>query len=193
MASKLPAKDLPRLTLARPSESALSLASEIGEGHKGNCPVRSCFVRRSEPGSPTPLAQLMGSGQGQNRGGQGGGVRLKVLLTLLWVCGGKSSSGFHELSRRDRAYSILFDLDRNGVRRIGRALHWLHDNHFVQLVDDAELSSGRKRRSTMIRLLREDGSQTDYHRPNPTTKSEDGVTKPEELYFDLPRSLWTNG
>src|SRR5438105_691928 len=61
-----------------PSEHALRLAETLNHKVKGRAAkIRFDFIRH-EAGALPPLASLL-------RGGRGGEVRLKLLLSLLWV------------------------------------------------------------------------------------------------------------
>src|SRR5688500_8111034 len=84
---------------------------------------RSFVARREGKVGPPPLALLM-------RGGRGGEVRLKLLLSLLWV-GAKPP---HDVTFPSRAWAHLIGLadpDTNGARRIREAIDWLTHHRFL--------------------------------------------------------------
>src|SRR6266852_4842857 len=66
----------------QPSDTAFRLARRLSERiAERSARVRFGFVCRRQGDGPPPLARVL-------RGGRGGEVRLKLLLTLLWVAGG---------------------------------------------------------------------------------------------------------
>jgi hypothetical protein len=170
-----------------PSEEALRLAETLSNNlQQRSAKVRFDFVRNPHgvPGPP-PLAQLL-------RGGRGGDVRLKLLLSLLWVAGGGTDDRHKTKAYPARAWAGLLDLpepDTNGQRRIRDAIQWLEDRDFIR----SERQPGRP---MAIQLLLEDGSGKTYFDPaehaHRKKKSKGGV-EASDLFITLPHTFWTDG
>ncbi len=170
-----------------PSERALRLANTLSERLKGRAAkIRFDFVRNPEgvPGPP-PLAQLL-------RGGRGGNVRLKLLLSLLWVAGGGSDDRHKTNAYPARAWAGLLDLpdpETNGQRRIRDAVQWLEAKEFVR-------TDKQPGKPMALQLLLEDGSGKAYFDPAEhahTKKAGKQAMTASDLYISLPNSFWTDG
>ncbi len=118
-------------------------------------------------------------------------MRLKLLLTLLWVAGG----GDERHATRAwpaRAWATLLDLDDpegRGQRRIRDAIHWLEQKQFLR----TERQPGKP---MALQLLKEDGSGDPYFDPAPPAKKKKGSKEAlgaSDLYIELPYSFWTDG
>jgi hypothetical protein len=131
--------------------------------------------------------------------GRGGDLRLKLLLSLLWVAGAEP----YDVSYPARAWATLLDLrepEKAGARRVSQTLQWLDDHRFVRL----EQLTGRPPRVT---LLRETGFGEPYLPPgvvnNRLTQQLQSATGLEEKalreqregerYLQLQPTLWTQG
>lgn len=153
-------------------------------GHRA-AKIRYSFVRRREDDDrATPLARML-------RGGQGGEVRLKLFLSLLWLAGGGDKR--HETRPYPaRSWAALFDLpdpEMRGLRRILDASRWLEREGFV-------ITEREPGKSKMFRLRLEDGSGESYFDPaEHAHKKKEGGTGVgrEDLYISLPASFWTEG
>jgi hypothetical protein len=170
-----------------PSEEALRLAGTLsGNLQERGAKVRFDFVRNPQgaPGPP-PLARIL-------RGGRGGDVRLKLLLSLLWVAGGGTDDRHKTKAYPARAWAGLLDLpepDTNGQRRIRDAIQWLEDKDFIR----SERQPGRP---MAIQLLLEDGSGKSYFDPAEHAhkkKKSKGVVEASDLFISLPHTFWTDG
>jgi hypothetical protein len=134
------------------------------------------------------LASLL-SGVGGQGGGRGGQIRVKLLISLLWIC----SSAPYSTTRPASAFAALLGLDgyeTNGTRRIQQALRDLADRNFVRVIQQGA-------HSPRIELLSETGDGTAYTSPVETYNAlsrKDG-TLPSELrahrYFRVPTAFWT--
>jgi hypothetical protein len=143
--------------------------------------LRRTFIRRrpGKDGVP-PLAVLM-------RGGQGGQVRLKLLLSLLWV-GAKPP---HDVTFPARTWAELIGLpqpEANGARRVREAIDWLATHKFIAAEEHQGLP-------TQLTLLREDGSGVAYTIPGvaATIARDRGRGLEAHRYVQLPASVWTMG
>jgi hypothetical protein len=122
------------------------------------------------------------------RGGQGGVVRLKLLLSMLWIAGKPP----YDTSFPARAWAALLDLDQpetNGARRVAAALVTLEQRGLIR--------SERKRGvPTTVFLLDERGTREPYRRPGEVAN--EMRERREQLgqgdrYVQLPYSFWAKG
>jgi hypothetical protein len=122
------------------------------------------FVRSSND-EPPMLAQLMA-------GGQGGGVRLKLYLTLAMQATRPPRT---VAPRTSAGYARLLDLpEQSGSRRVNEALKWLSSK---QLID----RTPRAGKPAQITLLQPDGS------------GEEWTTIGGSRWVTLPIQLWDAG
>lgn len=170
----------------QPSDDALDLAQRLSDrvGQRG-ARVRFDFFRATDGTAESPpAARLL-------RGGRGGEVRLKLLLTLLWVAGG----GDERHATRAwpaRAWAALLDLDDpegRGQRRVRDAIGWLEREGFLR-------TDRHPGRPMSLQLLMEDGSGEAYFDPAPAAKQKKGRNEAwagRDLYVELPATFWTDG
>ena len=157
------------------------MPNDIAESVKRDaCPVRRSFVERPEDGdtsSPTPLAALLRTRE--LAGGKGGGLRIALLLTLIWV----TARAPYSTTRVAAYWAELLGLEHprgDGARTVRDALHELADRGLIGLH-----STGSR---TEIFLLNEskpilpDGKPALYEPPYG-----------HEPYLPIPRSFWTQG
>jgi hypothetical protein len=122
------------------------------------------------------------------RGGQGGAVRLKLLLSLLWF----SVRPPHDTAYPARGWAALLDLDEpdtNGARRVSAAITWLAEHGYLRIVPNPGAPS-------TIYLLDERGTGSRYRLPAETIKElkESGEKfGRDEYWVQLPSAFWTNG
>lgn len=168
------------------SNVRLSAAVEVAEllaarVRERDAQIRTSFVEQRDPsGGAPPLARLL-------RGGRGGEVRLKLLLSLLWV----AARPPHDVSLSTRVWAELLGLAdpaTKGARRISAAMHWLALHEFVQRQDQP----GRPPR---LVLLEEAGNGREYTLPGAriaelAAADEDWSA---HRYVKLPKELWTSG
>jgi len=177
--------ELDPLSVREPSERALRLAKLLDARLKGRtAKVRFDFISH-EAGAQPPLANLL-------RGGRGGDVRLKLLLSLLWVAGGGSDERHSTNAYPARAWAGLLDLpdaDRNGQRRIRDAIGWLEDEGLIRTMR----TPGRP---MALQLMREDASGQTYSDPAAAAKRKKATgaaITSSDLYIGLPPTFWTDG
>lgn len=172
----------PRTNAAEPpSGRSLRAAAKLNKKLKRRAAkVRFDFVRSGNDGL-SPLARML-------RGGQGGEVRLKLLLSLLWVGGGGDE---RHMTRPYRAISwaALLDLPDprgSGTRRVRDAMQWLEREGFVE----QERVPGRAK---SFHLLLEDGTKRDYFDPAKHAHEQKESGAQVGHYISLPSTFWTDG
>jgi len=181
------------------SDSALSAAGDLATRVKGrSAQVRRSLLVRADDSRVTSLMLLL-RGREDRTVGRGGDLRLKLLLSLLWVAGAEP----YDVSYPARAWATLLDLrepEKAGARRVSQALQWLDDHKFARV----EQLIGRPPRVT---LLRETGFGEPYLPPgavnNRLTQQLQNATGLEEKalreqregerYLQLQPALWTQG
>ncbi len=143
------------------------------------CPLRRSFVERPEENlaEPTPLASLLRTRD--LSGGKGGGLRIALLMTLIWVNVRPPYS-----SARVAAYwAELMGMDDPrglGARAVRDALHELADRGLVRLQSTPT--------RTEIFLMNESEPTTPDGQPTLYTPP-----YRHEPYLPVPRSFWTEG
>lgn len=176
-----PPKRAPRL---RPvTEELLTTAKSAGALMDAAAPVRRGFVRADAAGHDplpegerTPLSKMLA-------GGQGGEVRLKLYLSLLWLGARKPYS---VEGKPANAWARLFGLgqpDTNGAHRVGAAIDWLVANGFV-------LADRQKGRASRLTPCLELGGGAPYTRPHGDDQK---PVEEKDWYFQLPQELWSMG
>lgn len=166
-----------RLRLELAQEAGANLARRLSRGGLPlrNCPIRTEFLRRNnEHDAVPPMMAMLGSG-----GGRGGGVRLKLYLSLLWA----SPGGDHDTKFEATDWARLMGLPRystNGKRRVYEALNWLADHNFIE-------KHGRPGLPSTVVVLDESGSGASYTKPS-SLSSKGG----EPSYRQLQSAWWTN-
>ncbi|GAC1594691.1 MAG: hypothetical protein NVS3B21_16940 [Acidimicrobiales bacterium] len=167
-----------------PSPVALEYAEDVAARVSSRpVPVRNGFIERLDSASTDdpPLATLL-------RGGQGGAVRLKLLLSMLWF----AVRAPHETSYPARGWAGLLGLDQyetNGARRITAAIDWLEANNLVRVVRSPGVPS-------KVFLLDERATAATYELPFAalTAKREAGeALDRDDLYVTLPSDFFTKG
>lgn len=171
------------LLITSPSVEAITAADAANKRAKKDAPVRYGFISRERIDQPDPpLARVL---RGE-RGGRGGDVRLRLLLSLLWLVRDDPT-----LSYPARAWAALLGLpdpETKGARRIKDALRWLDRHQLIGL----ETAPGR---DSIVHLLEETGSGRRYELPGATynrLKNNRDAAAPHR-YIRLPRELWTQG
>jgi hypothetical protein len=171
--------------------AAQEFAAFLGANRrKAGAPVRTSFVI-AEPGRQRPpLAELLSSTTGNGGGGRGGQVRLKLYLSLLWVC----AKDPYEATRPARAWAALLgleDIDSRGARRVQNAFRDLEDRDMVRIRDRGGLPNA-------VRPLSDRGSARKYEPPSETynrlqQRNADEAALQRHRYFRVPSGLWTKG
>lgn len=167
-----------------PTPTALDAARQASIRAKKNAPVRVRFLERAHAGDPSPvLARIL------RGGGRGGEVRLKLLLSMLWLVRDNPAP---VLAYPSRAWANLLDLPEpasKGARRINEALAWLESNSLVV----TEKQPNRIER--LVTLLNETGNGQPYELPGAAIKrlASDAPGRDGHVYIQLPGTLWANG
>lgn len=142
---------------------------------RDSCPLRRSFVERPEGvDQPTPLARLLRT-QG-DAGGKGGGLRVSLLLSLIWLCAKEPytttrvAAYWAELLGRE-------DPRGEGARAVRDCLHELEERNLISLV-------ARKTRVEIALNVETSGitTSTPYFPPYES-----------EPYIPIPRSFWVEG
>lgn len=144
-------------------------------------PVRSAFIVSSDPAVPPPLTSLL-------RGGRGGEVKLKLLLSMLWI----AVASPYDVTQPARVWAELLGLDdpeSKGAARVNAAVRRLVEAGFL----DVEKRKGQPSR---LLLREETGNGAPYTHPGSHWEVKKGSTKkPKDAprYTQLPAELWTHG
>lgn len=163
---------------------ALEYAEDVaGRVSDRPVPVRNGFIERVAVGSvgDPPLATML-------RGGQGGAVRLKLLLAMLWF----AVRHPHETGYPARGWAGLLGLDEyetNGARRITAAIDWLEARKLLRVVRSPGVPSE-------VYLLDERATDDKYVLPFLALqeKKEAGEElSRDDLYITLPPEFFTKG
>jgi hypothetical protein len=148
-------------------------------------PVRRAFVelmdevvRRDKP--VPPLAELV-------RGGRGGSVRLRLLLSMPWI----GSAPPHDVTMPGRVWATLLGLEDPegaGARRVADAVRWLQKRGYIEVLSNTG-------KPNTLRLLSEAGAREPYELPGAAynrLRDQPGEAN-AHLYVRLPSALWTSG
>lgn len=151
-------------------------------------PVRNLFcVDGTIP--QTPLSRLISSAS-SGGGGRGGQVRLKLLISLLWVC----AKAPHSVTRPARAWAALIGLsdpDTRGARRVREAFDQLESEGFIAV-------DRRDGHTPVVTIKSETGDGSDYTTPADAYSALKASSAPRptldrHLYFKIPSTFWTTG
>ena len=157
--------------------AALALAIGRRVGFR-RAPIRRCFVRLQDPAHTTPLAVAL-------RGGRGGAVRIKLLLSMLWL----APAPPHDLTMPTRTWANLLGLsdpERAGTRRVSEALGWLQTHRLLRLTQNPG-------RPTTAYLLHECGDGEEYSSPVDRAGATGSLFPASDRYISLPSEFWTGG
>lgn len=194
----------PAVTLATPDAQIVQargaggeFGRRLGRRLKSGAPVRNLFVGTDTAVLP-PLANLLRGGQsgdGEDQverrgGGRGGQLRVKLYLSLLWVCAAEP----YEATYPARAWAALLGLEDHetkGVRRIHQAIRDLADQGMITAQD-------RGGHPSTLRLLDDTGSRQPYEPPSEAyNRLSQAHADPDLLrlhyYFRVPSRIWTEG
>lgn len=179
-----PAQRKPAVTVKAPPPVALEYAEDVASRVSMRpVPVRNGFIERLDSAATddAPLAVLL-------RGGQGGAVRLKLLLSMLWF----SVRPPHETSYPARGWAGLLGLEEyetNGARRITAAIEWLEDKALLRVVRKPGVPS-------KVFLLDERGTGAPYELPFAALEAKreaGGQEGRDDYYVSLPAEFFTRG
>lgn len=170
-------KSLRRLNL-----ESWEVAKDAGKLMEAPAPVRRGFFRVDAdgyeplvPGERTPLSAMA-------VGGQGGEVRLKLFLTVVWLA---ARHPHHVRDKTAGAYAHLFGLQQpetNGAKRVAAAIDWLVEHKFV--------TADRKNGRPAVLTLRHERTKETYTRPKPDNE---GKVAPADIWVGIPSELWSQG
>ncbi|MGW6966387.1 hypothetical protein ACWGET_20300 [Streptomyces zaomyceticus] len=123
------------------------------------------------------------------RGGQGGQVRLKLYLSLLWMH--PPEGQLPEIAFPARAWAELFDLDdpeTKGARRVNDAQKWLEANGFVFI-------ASMPGHANAVTVLDDTGTREPYVMPGQAAKKERSALgrAKQHRYIQVERTFWTKG
>lgn len=145
-------------------------------------PVRSAFVVSSESDVPPPLTQLL-------RGGRGGEVKVKLLLSMIWVAAAEP----FDVTLPARAWAELLGLDDPGTKgaaRVNAAIRKLIEMKYL----GADKRPGQPSR---IILRSELGDGDLYSHPgaawDAAKDAAPRVRRNIPRYMRIPSALWTSG
>jgi len=180
----LSAGSTPKKGVRSPPPVALEYAEDVARRVSSrDVPVRNGFIERLDPTSSgdAPLAALL-------RGGQGGAVRLKLLLSMLWF----AVRWPHDTSYPARGWAALLGLDEyetNGARRISAAIDWLEANKLLRVVRKPGVPS-------RVFLLDERATGHAYELPFTALDSKKDAGEElgrDDYYITLPVDFFTRG
>lgn len=172
------------------AKAAEEFAQRLGKRRREHgAPVRTLFVADDEGAGKPSLARLLSSGP-SGGGGRGGQLRVKLYLSLLWVCAKEP----YDAVRPAVAWAALLGLEdpaARGVRRIHDTLKELEDRKMVTLKE-------KPGHHTRVVLLDERGRGNAYRPPSDVhsqlaSNGADEAVLREHRYFRVPSSLWTGG
>jgi hypothetical protein len=165
------------LTIAREVAAALSERAQ-----RGSVPLRAGFIESPSPLVIPPLASLM-------RGGRGGEVKVKVLLSILWT----ATAAPYSVRRGARVWASLIGLpdpEGKGAARVNDALRTLTKENYLK-------SDRRTGKTAELTLLSELKTGADYSHPGEAWAAVKGadpkIRRRTQRYVNLPVSLWTSG
>lgn len=169
---------------ARRLAQARRVGAQVSERVRG----RSAQVRRAffdatlgPPGvAETPLSFLL------HNSGRAGDVRLKLLLSALWV----GANPPHDITTPARTWASLLGLEDPagaGARRVNDALGWLADHEYLTIVR-------RPGQATQLFLVDERRNGEPYRVPGEVLRGmRDLQSRRGHFYVQIPAGLWSNG
>ncbi|MDP9850253.1 hypothetical protein [Streptosporangium lutulentum] len=175
---------VPAESLDVASGLALDAAKKAARIARKRAQIRLGFISRPtfDPQAPLPpLARCL-------RGGRGGQVRLKLLLTYLWM---QTKDHGVALAYPAQVWARLLDLDQPetaGARRINEAQAWLEGHMFIA-------TQAQPGHANKVTVLNETGNDEPYIAPGAAAKalSNDPEKARPHYYAQIPATLWTNG
>jgi hypothetical protein len=138
----------------------------VDKSRRSSVPLPRPFIRDADAEEGPPLARIL-------RGGQGGEVKLKVLLTMH-LEGVREPNNVSGVPAYWALTLGLEDPHGNGARRVRDAIAWLAAQSFIRID-----RGGPQPECFLLSPLGDGGA---YHRPNPA-----------EGYIRVPTAMWHNG
>lgn len=142
--------------------------------------VRSSFIVSMDPETPPPMTLMM-------RGGRGGEVKLKLLLSMLWIAVKEP----YDVTQSARVWAELIGLDEpetRGAARVNAAVRRLVEGNFLEV-------EKRPGQSSRLILREETGRGAVYTHPGSHWEKHEGRPLPKNAprYTQLPTGIWTEG
>lgn len=133
-----------------------------------------------DPETPPPMTLMM-------RGGRGGEVKLKLLLSMLWVAVKEP----YDVRQPARVWAELLGLDEpetRGAARVNAAVRRLVEGDFLEV-------DKRPGQPSRLILREETGRGAAYTHPGSHWEKREGLPLPKNAprYTQLPTGLWTQG
>lgn len=158
-------------------ERATQLAGRLA---RKRVAVRSSFIVSMDPETPPPMTLMM-------RGGRGGEVKLKLLLSMLWVAVKEP----YDVRQPARVWAELLGLDEpetRGAARVNAAVRRLVEGDFLEV-------DKRPGQPSRLILREETGRGAAYTHPGSHWEKREGLPLPKNAprYTQLPTGLWTQG
>jgi hypothetical protein len=163
-------------------QRSIEVASEFARRlRERDAQIRTAFVEARRRTDPDPrLTEILRG----NRGG--GGVRLKLELSILWIAVGEG----HEVRYPLRLWAELLGLDPSdgrGSRRVANAFTWLEDAGLVR-------SERRLGVETAYWPMEETRRGREYSIPGARiTSTDNDAERRQHQYIKVPVELWTCG
>lgn len=165
------------LDLAR--DIARHLNERLG---RESVPVRAAFIASPSPAMPPPLTQLL-------RGGRGGEVKVKLLLSMIWV----AAAAPYDVTQPARVWAELLGLpdpEVKGAARVNAAIRRLVESGYLSAMK-------RPGQPSRLTLQNELGTGEEYSHPGAvwdSVKEADArIRRQTPRYTRLPIELWTAG
>lgn len=155
-----------RIELAKAHAKSIDASA----ARRKSAPVRSVFARDETGAGDAPMAQLI------KIGGRGGGVALKLYLSLIW----RSAAYPFTTSIPTRKWAELLalpDPGGKGSRRISDAFRVLERLELIATEPQPGAPS-------LVTMLHEDGTGKEYRLPRGGEA---------DRYFHVPAALWVSG
>ena len=158
-------------------DRAAQLAGRVG---RKSVAVRSSFIVSMDPETPPPMTLMM-------RGGRGGEVKLKLLLSMLWIAVKEP----YDVTQSARVWAELIGLDEpetRGAARVNAAVRRLVEGDFLEV-------EKRPGQSSRLILREETGRGAPYTHPGSHWEKREGMPLPKNAprYTQLPTGIWTEG
>lgn len=146
---------------------------------RATVPIRTAFVVSPRAETPPPMTELL-------RGGRGGEVKLKLLLSMIWVAAAEP----FDVTLPARVWAELIglpDAETGGAARVSAAVRRLVKDGYVA-------SDARPGMPSRLMLQEETGTGNPYSHPG-SHWDKTSTSRPQDrpTYLQLPKELWTKG
>ena len=169
--------------MAKKFDDVRAVAAQFdARAQRETVPLRAAFIASPSPITPPPLTQLL-------RGGRGGEVKIKLLLSMLWVAAAEP----YDVVFPSRSWAKLLgleDSDTKGAARINAAIRRLVQGGYLR----AEKRPGQP---SQLFVQNELGNGEKYFHPGKAweaVKDADNRTRRRTpRYVRVPVEIWTHG